>query len=92
MSLNPGTMMFLRPGGTVKDLHDGSALLVTFRMMTRSVMVIAMTNRLIEDLIDVSHGYVVLTSEGLFVVAEGCLMTPEEMMDTVYVRYGPKAT
>ncbi len=85
----PGAMAFLRPGGTIRDMHDGSTLLVTFRMMTLPVLVLGMTTRQLEECDTVSQGLIILTpGEGICLVSENNLMFQEEMIDTVYVRYG----
>lgn len=85
----PGSLVFLKPGGLLRMLNDNMSLMITHRMMTNPCLVLSVPNRMIEEFDRVSRVHVLLVpQEGIMMAGSSSLSTMEEMLSQVKERYG----
>lgn len=85
----PGSLVFLKPGGLLRMLNDNMSLMITHRMMTHACLVLSVPNRMIEEFERVSRVHVLLVpQEGIMMAGATSLSTVEEMLGELHHRYG----
>lgn len=85
----PGSLVFLRPGGLLRMLDDNMSLMVTHRMMTHPCLVLSVPNRMIEEFERISRVHILLVpQEGIMMAGACSLSTSSEMLANLRVRYG----